>query len=218
MALNPPVYLTCRDRVSGLHGMVEWLEAAGCERIVFIDNDSTYEPLLDYYDSSPHELIRLTENLGARALWKADLAPSEPYVLSDPDLELAGVPLDAVDHLAELMAHHGHAKAGLGLRLDDVPANMPSLPWERRLLAPEPGDFWAGEIAPGVYDSLIDTTFALHAAGTGFQYEALRTGAPYLARHTPWYMTEPTEEYAYYLARAITGADGTTTQFVDQAA
>lgn len=206
-----PVFLTCRDRVSGLREMVEWLEAAGCERIVFIDNASSYEPLLAYYDTSPHELIRLGDNLGSRALWRAGLAPNEAYVLSDPDLDLAGVPLDAVDHLAELLAQFPeHRKAGLGLRLNDVPANMPSLPWEQRLLAPEMGDSWLGEIAPGVYDSLIDTTFALHAVGTGFQYQAIRTGDPYLARHTSWYMTEPDAEHRYYLDHAKRGCEGTT--------
>lgn len=212
--LEPRVYIVTRDRVTDLRRMVQWFEQAACEPITFLDNDSTYPPLLEYLSETPHKVIRLGENLGPRALWNAGLVPSCRYILTDPDLDMLDVPLDAIDHLAALMDEHKRPKVGLGLRLDDVPESMPSLEWERRLLVPDPSknDWWKGEIAPGVFDSLIDTTFALYEAGSAFQYEAIRTGGKYVARHTPWYLKEPDAEYAYYLARAATGPNGTTTQ------
>jgi hypothetical protein len=212
--VDVPVFITCRDRVTDLRHMVQWFERAACQHIFLIDNQSTYPPLIEYLEQSPHEVIWLGQNHGPRALWNVNLTPTSRYVLTDPDLDLRGLPLDAIDHLADIMDKYQRPKVGLGLRLDDVPETMPSLEWERRLLVPDKSknDWWAGEIAHGVYDSLIDTTFALYEAGSGFQYEAIRTGFPYLARHTPWYMTEADDEWSYYTARAEHGPNGTTTQ------
>ena len=210
-----PVFLTVRDRVTELRKMIEWFEGAGCRRITLLDNDSSYPPLLEYLGSTAHEVVWLGANLGPRALWTAGLVPSERFILSDPDLDLTDCPFDAIEHLGALMDEYGKSKVGLGLLHGDESADMPSLSWERRLLWPDKSmnDWWKGEIAPGVFDSLIDTTFALYEAGSRvFQYEAIRTGAPYLARHVPWYMTELDDEYGFYLSRAATGPDGTTTR------
>ncbi len=110
-----------------------------------------------------------------------------------------------MEHLQALLDRYPQfSKAGPGLYLDDVPSSMPSLGWERSL--------HSREIAPDIYDSLIDTTFALYRPGAGFEYEALRTGAPYLARHASpaWYGGELSEEDRYYLARAETGPTGSS--------
>jgi hypothetical protein len=125
--------------------LVAWLEAAGHERIVLLDNASTYPPLLDFYEQTAHSVVRLGCNLGSRALWRHDgLLPSEPFVYSDPDLvPTEECPLNAVDYLWDvLQRHRSYPKAALGLYLDDVP-EMPCLAWERSLVAPgkavEPG-------------------------------------------------------------------------------
>ena len=97
---NPPIFICSRDRVSCLRRLVDWLEQAGHERIVIVDNASTYEPLLDYLDGSPHQVVRLAENHGKRALWRAGLAPSDWFVYTDPDiLPMDDCPLDAVEQL-----------------------------------------------------------------------------------------------------------------------
>jgi hypothetical protein len=185
---------------------VTWLENARHERIVLLDNDSTYAPLLDYLDETPHEVIRLGENLGARALWLADLVPDEPFIYTDPDLiPTDECPLDAVEHLHDLRRRFPQfPKVALGLHLNDVPADRPSLEWERSLVAPD------RQIAPGVYNSLADTTFALYQPGAAFSLTAIRCGKPYECRHMPWYVTEPDAEDSYYLERAIVGPDGSS--------
>ena len=204
--LDTPIFVVCRDRLKDLCRLVEWFERAGHDRITFVDCASTYPPLLDYLDKTPHEVVRLDQNLGSRALWVAELVPDEPFVYTDPDLlPTAECPLDAVAHLHELlMAHPKFSKAGLGLHLDDVPETLRSLEWERSLVSSE------REFSPGVYDSLIDTTFALYRPGVPFEYRAIRTGAPYEARHLPWYVTEPTSEDRYYLERAMFGPLGSS--------
>lgn len=201
---DPPIFICCRDRVTPLRALVEWLEQAGHERIVLLDNDSTYPPLLEFYEQTPHQVIRLGMNVGKLALWIHGV-PDEPFVYTDPDVvPIAECPLDAVQHLWRALSRHPHAKAGLGLYLEDVPVTLPSLEWERSLASPE------RELEPGVYDSLVDTTFALYRAGVPFELPALRTGYPYQARHLSWYARQPDAEDRYYLDRAIQGPEGSS--------
>jgi hypothetical protein len=203
-----PIFVTCRDRVRYLRELVEWLEAAGHERIVLLDNDSSYEPLVDYLDASRHEVVRLGRNYGARALWDAGLAPSEPFVLTDPDLlPIAECPSDAIEHLAELLERHPkYPKAGLGLYLDDVPWTREGHEdWERSLVS--------RQIEPGAFDSLVDTTFALYRPDAPpNDLLAIRTGFPYQARHmsASWYPELHSAEDDYYLSRAIGGPQGSS--------
>lgn len=204
-----PVFVNVRDRVRDLRQLVAWLEAAGHDRIVLLDNASTWPPLLEYLDASPHEVIRLEQNLGSRSIWKAGLAPTDEwFVFTDPDLvPIEDCPPDAVRHLHRLLDRHRlYPKAGLGLYLDDVPETMNSLTWERTLVLPNKA------IAPGVFasDCMIDTTFALHRPGTPHTLRGIRCGHPYQARHLPWYIHEPDAEDAHYLAHAIKGPEGSS--------
>ena len=64
-----PVFILCRDRVEALRELVDWLEGTGFERIHLPDNDSAYEPLLEYYRRTPHDVVRLGRNVGKNALW-----------------------------------------------------------------------------------------------------------------------------------------------------
>lgn len=193
-----PVFVNCRDRVAPLLELVGWLERAGCTRIHLVDNDSTYPPLLDYYAQTTHTVIRLGRNVGHRAIWESgaveEHAPGEPYVATDPDIvPVEDCPLDALDHFARLLARHpDRAKVGFGLKIDDLPRRYR---FSRQVREWE-SQFWTAAVEPGVYDAPIDTTFALHRPGTDFaapgvlpnSARSLRTGPPYVARHTAWYV------------------------------
>jgi len=199
-----PVFIPVRDRVTPLRALVEWLERAGHDEIWLIDNASTYGPLLDYLDSTPHRVVRLDRNLGHRSPFLSGVvqrhAAGRHFVITDPDVVPDDdCPLDAVAHFRELLDRHPEIdKVGFGLRIDDLPAGYPLADdvtaWESR--------FWVDEVEPGVYRADIDTTFALYRPLDRRHREdrALRTGAPYLARHTPWYVTpaEITDEDRWY--------------------
>lgn len=204
MTLDPPIFVNGRDRLMPLRHLVDWLEHAGHGRITLIDNDSAYPPLLEYLAATPHTVVRLGENLGSRALWLADLMPQgEFYVYTDPDcVPIDDCPPDLIGHLHEMLVAWGFPKIGPGLYLDDVPENFEHLDWERSLVAPE------RQLAPGVFNSLIDTTFALYAPGVGFTYTAIRLGLPYQVRHAcpSWYGGVLSEEDRFYLSRARTDA------------
>ena len=218
MAVDPfdtPIFVTVRDRVTDLRLLVEWLENAGYQRPILVDNHSSYPPLLEYLEASPHQVIRLPSNFGSRALWHARLVPSEPFVLTDPDIvPTEDTPADCVAHLHGLLQRFWLPKVGLGL-VHDEPAPMMDVPqellqgmtireWETELVHPRRA------LAKNCFDSLIDTTFALYRANSEWDFHAIRCGPPWQARHLPWYRTELDEEHAYYLQHAEVGPEGTT--------
>jgi hypothetical protein len=206
-----PVFINTRDRVSPLRKLVSWLERAGTQRIVIVDNASTYPPLLDYLERSPHAVVRLKDNLGQTAPWRSNVihyfvGTDEPYVETDPDVVPdENCPLDAIDHFAELLERYPEVdKVGFGLRIDDLSPRYKHAEAVRRWEQA----FWRDEVEPGVFRAPIDTTFALYRPRRLLSMEpALRTGAPYLARHVPWYANSarPSREQRYYLDHAISG-------------
>jgi hypothetical protein len=201
-----PVFVTCRDRLAPLRELVAWLERAGCDEIYLLDNDSAYEPLLDWYEQTPHTVVRLGRNYRERALWEApgvfELTRGRRFVHSDPDIVPdPACPLDAIERFGALLERFPAVnKAGFGLRIDDLPDHYAHkqavLLWEAQE--------WRYPVGHGAYFAAIDSTFALHRRGAGLRpADAIRTGPPYVARHTDWYLDldDPGEEHAYYLAR-----------------
>lgn len=218
MTFDPLILINCRDRVTPLRKLVAWLERAGHQRIVLLDNASTWEPLLEFYRETPHDVVYLGENVGARGLWTRRLAPSEWFVYTDPDVvPMDECPLDAVAHFKALLDRYGmFRKAGFGLYLEDLPAHCPSLGHERSLMHPGPRPVpphGSCQLEPGVFQSAIDTTFALCRPDSPFDYYAIRTGMPYMARHDcpSWYRDRPlTDEDRYYLANTRKDSEGSS--------
>ncbi len=200
-----PVIIICHNMLSDLVQLVRWLEDTGHQNVFLLDNASSYPPLLDYLTAAQHEVVRLRENMGHVAPWESGLVgrlgSQRPFIVSDPDiLPEPWCPTDAsVYFQALLLRHREFDKAGFGLRTDDLPEHFPHretvLRWER--------PYWEKELSAGVYAAHIDTTFAVHRPGTPYKVtEALRTGAPYLARHLPWYRDprRPDTETAFYFS------------------
>jgi hypothetical protein len=202
-ARKVPVFIICRDRVESLRQLVAWLERAGCDDLHLVDNASTYPPMLEYLEQTPHDVIRLDENLGAFALWRSVLPErgvEDRFVCSDPDIvPIEECPLDAIDYFGEILDRYPRAvKAGFGLRIDDIPDHYAM----KDEVAVIERYNWERPIAPRLYEGFIDTTFALYRGlEDAFTIEpAIRTGYPYLARHTTWYLDEndlPEEERHY---------------------
>ena len=205
MGSNVPIFVVCRDKVTPLRQLINWLEVAGCSNIFLVDNASTYPPLLDWYESCGHAVVRLAENMGPfEAIWGGDLlqryAKGLRYIVTDSDVVPDALcPLDAIDVFGWCLDRYPvYAKAGFGLRIDDLPADLPATPrvlaWERQ--------FWARRIDHGLFHAKIDTTFALYRSGQMFtRHPAIRTGPPYVAAHTPWYVHpgRRTAEEQYYV-------------------
>lgn len=96
--LQIPIFICSRDRLGCLRKLVNWLQSAGYKDIRIVDNCSTYQPLLSYYEKLEKQNIRiyrLNENIGHKSLWNqcllADLPSDMPYIYTDSDV----VPSDA---------------------------------------------------------------------------------------------------------------------------
>lgn len=198
-----PVIINNRNRLTMLRRLIDWLERAEMRSIFIIDNASSYPPLLEYYRGSRHPVLRLRENIGYLALWETAVwqeFSDNYYVYSDPDVVPDDAcPYDLVKRLFELLDKLPEVeKAGPGLRIDDIPDENPL---KGKIQAAE-ARFWTTLLRPGVYDAQIDTTFALYRpfARGGHWTKAVRTGAPYVARHLPWYLDPGTydAEEDYY--------------------
>ena len=211
-----PAFVIVRDRLAPLLDLIGWLERAGHEEILLVDNDSTYPPMVEFLGATPHHVIRTGRNLGHRSPWLSGAvqrhAHGRYFVVSDPDVvPAAGCPLDAVDHFRKLLDRHPDIdKVGFGLRIDDLPDTYPLADavrqWEQR--------FWTHEVEPGVFRADIDTTFALYRPLERRHSEdrALRTGSPYVAEHRPWYadpanLSADDEYYRDHAERSIANWD-----------
>lgn len=199
-----PIILNNRNRYSSLVNLIRWLENIGFKRIIILDNDSCYEPLLNYYKESKHEVVYLGQNIGYQALWKCPVYKrirNNYYVYSDPDLApIAECPQDFLDHFMEILTRYPkYDKVGFGLKIDDLPDCYSQ---KEKVVALEK-QFWTKEIETGVFEAPIDTTFALYRPfhWGGDYLHALRTGYPYLLRHLPWYINSSnlSEEEEFYI-------------------
>lgn len=199
-----PVVINSFNRLCWLQQLVAWLRDAGMRRILVIDNASTYPPLLRYLAGlRDAEVVPLGRNAGSFALWRTPAwrrVKHGWYVYTDPDvIPVETCPTDVVRRLHEVLLRHPHAhKAGLGLRIDDVPDGFPRRAEVMRWELP----YWSRPLEPGVYDAPVDTTFALYRpwARGGWWIPAVRTGAPLMARHMPWYAdaSRPDAEELHY--------------------
>lgn len=199
-----PILINNRNRYTYLKQMVDWLTEAGYKNIIVLDNDSNYQPLLEYYKTAPVKVIYLKENVGYLSLWKSGVYKqfyTDYYVYSDPDvLPAKDCPKDFMKHFMELLNKFPNVeKVGFGLKIDDLPdfynKKQEVIEWESQ--------YWKKAIEKDVYDAKVDTTFALYKPFTNGEIwvqNAVRTGGNFVAHHLPWYedSKNETEENAFY--------------------
>jgi hypothetical protein len=197
-----PVFINNFNLLTYTKSMIKYLENNNNLDIIIIDNASTYEPLLDYYNECPHKIIKLNKNMGAYAPFSGEILSkykTDYFIVTDPDLDLNNIPLDYLDVFYYGLKNYSQVgRCGFSLEINDVPRNITtqeSLNMEQ---------MWWKNITPDkkYFLSMIDTTFALYRKNNyGILPTALRTNRPYTAKHIPWYINKDniTEEYLYYI-------------------
>ena len=184
---------------------VSALERAKGVEITVIDNDSTHEPTVEYLKASPHNVVWAKANYGPHAPWHLGLLPEHgPFIVTDPDvMPVPECPTDWPAQLLELLARHQHIiKAGLSLRIDNIPDCYFLKDHVRRWES----QFWIDAIETWengvtVYRASIDTTLAVYRDRRLDGYDpAVRIGWPYSAEHLAWYVDSGnlTAEEVYY--------------------
>src|SRR5262249_48040669 len=126
---DTPIFIQNFNQLTFLKKQVTWLQRAGYRRITVIDNDSTFQPLLSYYAGRTSRgamaVVRRGRNDGKRTLWNDPLRGLDrPFVFTSSDIVPDECcPVDVVAHLAgHLRDSPQILKAGLGLRIDNIPA------------------------------------------------------------------------------------------------
>ncbi len=202
---DTPVFIITRDRLEPLEKLVKWIEKEGLSNIVFVDNASTYPPLLAYFGKTPYEVVRLPRNAGHKSPWTEGVidvyAKGRPFIVTDPDVLPDKDTHGAVKYFVELLnKYKDRVKVGFALHINDLPdyfdLKQNVIDWESQ--------FWQEQIEEGVYDAPLDTTFALYRGGVPHTIgPALRT-AKFQARHEPWYVnsSKPGKEILYYRENA----------------
>jgi len=216
-----PIFIPCFNAVTYVRGMVEQLRERGLQRIVLVDNASTYPPMRDYLAAPGHgvTVVALTANKGPRDIFldpaNFALLP-QFFCVTDPDLILnPAMPDDFLAQLAALTETLSLGKAGLALDITDRDAMRQDefLISDRRWKIWEwEEQFWQQELEPlpggdPVFKASIDTSFALYNKRffkVTEHLEAVRVGGRYTCRHLPWYNDTglPADEEHFYRTHA----------------
>jgi len=204
-----PIVIISFNQLFYLEKLVSLLMKYGHENIVIIDNNSTYPPLLHYFDTLKClvKIHRLSENVGHMVFWQKKEIFKQYlkgyYIVTDADiLPIDLCPENFVEKLLTVLNQNVRiTKVGLSLKIDDIPNTNPNktaiLKWEKQ--------FWKKKISEGQFKSAIDTTFAIYKPNYQFKekrfYKAIRLDKPYQAYHGGWYidLKNLTDEQRYYI-------------------
>lgn len=199
-----PAFIINRNLLSWPKMMAEWMTALPGVVPIIYDNQSSYPPLLEWYDSCPYQVLRLPGNTWHSGIFYSGILnklDTDYYIITDPDLDLSSVPLDIIDKMKYgLNKYPEYGKCGVALHTDDLPDGFPGkydiINWESK--------YWTDPLDDLFYRAHVDTTFALYDASRlrSYTYEAIRIAGPYTARHIPWYITKDniSSEFKYYCA------------------
>ena len=188
-------FIIMRDRLTWARNLARQCAERGLD-VILVDNDSTYPPLLEWYKEQEYQIVYTQRNRDTWVEWYNILlhnVPDRYFIITDPDLDISGVPDDFLEVMQKGLAENDVLKCGLSLDISDLPESE----YTKKVIEHEAG-FWKKK--NGVYYIAdVSTTFALYdRTGNPEFLSAVRCPYPYTARHLSWYLTELNEEEEYY--------------------
>jgi len=195
---NIPIIVICWNNYYFVKNFVDQLKKYN-QPIILLDNNSNYQPLLDYYKQIKIELgdkisiILLSKNYGHKVyLILKDQLP-DIYLLSDPDLQFhKNMPINFAETFLNISNKYKSYKVGSALDLSDkekfvqcknYTGGKSIYDWEIQ--------FWNNKIQDDyeMYYADIDTTFCLinNNYASDNTYKAIRIAGVYTVKHLPWY-------------------------------
>lgn len=206
-----PIIIINFNQLHFLEKLVNFFLERGHQNIVIIDNNSTYVPLLEYYDKIKERVIveRMDQNYGHMVFFENKELQIKYgtgfYFLTDADIvPNKNLPDNYFHLMLDVLQKHfvNVSKVGFALDLDSIPDYYPKkqnvIQWET--------PFWENEAEKNIFHSLIDTTFALYKPGypkknnqNGFLF-AVRMAGDFTAKHGGWYVdyNNLTDEQLFY--------------------
>lgn len=204
------IFITIWNRFTWAIPLFEDFTKAGLT-VIIIDNNSTYPPLLEWYEKScPYKVIRMKENNSAWAFFTTSLYQEyrdRYFMISDSDQDISQVPSDWVNVLMKGLDEKDDNvwKSGLSQKIDDIQTNNP---YAKEIYDYEKA-FYSNINKFGYYKVWMDLGIAIYdrerrgenPIKEGNWYCAVRSPIPYQSRHLDWYVTPETlrEEDIYYL-------------------
>ncbi|MET3028168.1 glycosyltransferase family 2 protein [Flavobacterium sp. UW10123] len=204
-----PIIIISFNQLFYLKQLIDFLKKHDYNNIIIIDNNSTFKPLLEYFDEieSIATIHRLKENYGHLVFWKFkelyDKYSKGYYVVTDADINpISDCPSDFLRYFKKILdGDYKITKVGFSLKIDDIPnSNINKekiINWESK--------FWRHCTTDGNFIAGLDTTFALYRPKYKYNetlfLRACRTKYPYIAKHGGWYVDTDnlTDEQKFYL-------------------
>ena len=221
-----PIFINARDRLGVMKKLIDWLLDAGYRNLIILDNNSTYPPLLEYYNKLKEQwgghikIVMLGKNLGYKALWLSgileELKISTPYVYTDPDVvPIERCPKNFVKRLMKILdSNHEIRKVGLGLVWEDITFSDKEETQRRE------SDFYVGsQIGDNLHYAQVDTTFALYSNVRHYSLRfSLRTTDHLMLYHLPWYFDYDNlpEDEKYYMEHADKNSVTSVKKFLEE--
>lgn len=203
-----PIIIINYNRLTDLRLMVDFFVSINHQNIVIVDNASTYQPLLKYYDEIKGrvKVLIMDKNYGHLVLWQNEELykkfMSGYYIVSDSDIiPNKDLPRNYLLKMLGLLDHYEKiTKVGFALDIDNIPDCFKSkdkvIKWEQK--------YWDNPIDRDVYVADTDTTFALYRPNYKYSkpnfLKAIRIAGNFTAIHRGWYIDSRnlSEEDIYY--------------------
>lgn len=202
---NTPIIINNFNRLTYLKDLIDKLKDLGYNNLYVLDNNSSYEPLLKYYDTNPCKIIRLKKNLGHLSFTKSGVYKqfkNKFFVYTDSDiLPNVHCPENFMEYLYEIMMKYKASKVGFAIKFEDLPDSYAL----KKFVELNHKKLWENQLEENVYKARIDTTFALHfpnmSVGWSLIGKHLRIGGNCVCKHQPWYVDSKnlTEEEINYI-------------------
>ena len=207
-----PVIIINYNQLFYLKKLVSFLRERKFEKIIIVDNQSNYPPLLNYYNEIKDDVVieRMQHNYGHLVFLKNKQLQRKYgrgyFIMTDADiLPNNQLPCNFVDEMLSYLDKYFKSvtKVGFALDIDHIPD---SYPLKEKVISWE-AQFWKHEIEPDLYKANIDTTFALYKPCYPQKFsnlkflQAIRIAGNYTALHGGWHVdpNHYTDENLHYI-------------------
>lgn len=197
---NIPIVIMNKDRLGPLKDLVSSLQFRGYSNIIIIDNQTTYQPTLDWYKESGLNIFY--NNIDATlydtgTFYRLAFELNHPifseivknyYVFTDSDVvPEESCPTDFIEQMIHVCIEFNMHKVGLSLRIND----LPPCAFSEQVIHKE-SPMWINKIEHkkyDLYDAGVDTTFAVYSPNSKplLNCNVIRIAGDFSAKHIPWY-------------------------------
>ena len=209
---NMSIMIISYNQYTYVSNMVKQLEKYTTD-IVIVDNNSTYQPLLNYYNNEfKYTLLKMNKNIGHK-VYESEFVNyifGNIFIITDPDLRFnSKLPNNFINEMVKVSNEYKAGRVGFALLIDtpDIReeltyAGVPLKIWE--------GRFWQSKMhhpTLELYNAAIDTTFCLLNTIHNIHGLSIRVGGLYTCKHLPWHKNYYKEllddEYDQYLINNV---------------